>query len=137
MLAQSRTEPGFAEELADPSDLRLAFNSNDRQVYIARGKRPGTVGVWAISPFHSAAACGVMPDLATTGAWFMRGSSSHEPGYVITGVVPDAVMSVHVGSTEATMGENVFVARVSSLDDPVVVTTDAGTKTVELPPRMP
>jgi hypothetical protein len=57
----------------------------------------------------------------------------HDEEHEVVGIVSDEVTAVHVGGNEAVLVNNVFVAIGASLDDPIVVTTVEGKRTVRRP----
>jgi hypothetical protein len=126
-------------------DIRLAFASEQHEIFVGRFDDPagkvippgsGRGVCFLIHP--GGGGCGPLSNLKRDGAIVFWGSSSQRPGYTVSGLIPDGVTAVRVGNTQAVLGQNVFMATVASLGDPVVLTTADGTeRSVPVPPAAP
>ena len=111
--------------------VRLAFSDGDHRVYVGLAGPGDRLFLWSENKFGAGGGIGPREILATVGARVQSGWG--DGGREVVGIVSDEVMAVHVGGTEAVLVNNVFVAVGAFPDDPIVLTTAAGERTVQRP----
>jgi hypothetical protein len=131
-------ESGIGKFFADPSDVRLAFASEDSalRAYVGVGIQPGTICLAVVDGLHTRLVCGEVNQLKLPGQFgtiAMSMSTAKSDTYSVVGVISDDVTSVRLGSQDATIGQNVFMAETSAPVVEVGLHTATGTHVVTLP----
>jgi hypothetical protein len=122
----------------DVASVRLAFTDDRRRVYLGLAGPGDNLFLWSESAFGGGGGIGPRETLVTHGARVQGGVHNeglHDEEREVVGIVSDEVTAVHVGGHEAALVNNVFVAIGASMDDPIVVTTVEGERTVRRPRR--
>jgi hypothetical protein len=111
--------------------VRLAFSDGEHRVYVGLAGPGDSLFLWSENKFGGGGGIGPRETLATHGARIQGGSG--DGGREVVGIVCDAVTAVHVGGIEAVLMNNVFVAVGAFPEDPIVLTTGDGSRTVQRP----
>jgi hypothetical protein len=117
----------------DAASVRLALELDDRRVYVGLAGPDDCLFLFCDGRFGSGASIGPRETLVTHGARVQSGVNAG--GSHVVGIVSDEVTAVHVGSTEAVLSNNVFLAVDVSLDDPIVFRAADGERTFQHSPR--
>jgi hypothetical protein len=115
----------------DIASLRLALALDDCRVYVGLAGPDDSLFLYSEGTFGGGGSIGPRETLVTRGARIQWGGSAG--GCEIVGIVSDEVIAVHVGSAKAVLANNVFIAVDVSLDDPIVLRTADGERSVQLP----
>jgi hypothetical protein len=109
----------------------LAASVGAVRLYVARGREDDSLWEFLFNPLGRSASAGPRSSLTTHGArvsW-----SSGNDSTIAHGIVPDHVTAVRVGSVDATLGENGFIAIGTSPREPVTLMSHDGVRRVEFP----
>lgn len=123
--------PGRAvPEGVDKATIRLALVVEDRRLYVGRA-----VGDDIFQFFFDSQGGGIWggPRSVLVSHGAAVGWSSNQHRNVVHGIVPDTVTSVRVGTVEATVANNAFIADVRAGEGPVVLTMPSGERVVPRP----
>jgi hypothetical protein len=123
-------EARIAPRIATGS-LRLAAVAGEIRFSVARGIDGDSFLQVICHPSGGGASAGPRSTLVTHGARI--GSSSGSGLSYVYGIVPDSVIAVRVGVVDAVLGENGFIANVTSVADPIVLVTADGERAIEQP----
>jgi hypothetical protein len=111
--------------------VRLAYSDGEHRVYLGLAQPGDSLFLWSQNKFGAGGGIGPRETLVTHGAR-VQGSYGDRWREVV-GIVSDEVTAVRVGDTEVILVNNVFVAVGSSPEDPIVVRTADGERTVRRP----
>lgn len=122
----------------DPSTVRLALNERGIRIYVALdANQPDGICVFIEAPSWAGSSGHPRSVLRTYGATISTHHSSHQPGVVVCGVVPDLVSAVVVDGVEATLRNNAYLAVLSSYPESIVVRTPDGERRVNVGAKGP
>jgi hypothetical protein len=119
--------PGFEHLVAqgvDVSSVRLALVARGRWAYVAFGTND-TVYLLTVEPGRGSGASGGPRSNLEEHGVACFGATTHEGGTYVKGIV---------GDRRATLGYNVFIADVESVDASVTIVSDEGEREVSLRP---